>query len=297
MKVFVTGGSGFIGTTVIHKLLKAGHEVVGLARSEESAAKLESMGPQVTVVRGELGDLEVLKKAASEADGVIHLGFVHDFSKFIECCEIDQRATVAMLESLEGSNKAFVYTNGTLGLPAGKVSDEKVPSDTSTGNVRSQTEAIALSFKEKGVNVTAVRLPPTVHGPGDKAFMLWLIGIAKRLGKSGYIGNGENVWPAVNRLDTGDLYRLVLEKGTAGSVYHAVAEQGIKTKDIAKAIGDILDVPVVSINAEDAQEQFGFLGMFFGKDSPASSEITRKELGWKPHHPALLEDLRTNYRL
>ncbi|SCV03988.1 LANO_0G07470g1_1 [Lachancea nothofagi CBS 11611] len=295
MKVFITGGSGFVGTVVIPELLKSGHEVVGLARSEESAAKLTSMGPNVTIVRGELVDLKILKEAASEADAVIHLGFIHDFAKYAKCCEIDQEATVAMLESLQGSNKAFVYTNGTLALPAGKVCNENVPSETSATRVRGQTEAIALSFKEKGVKVTCVRLASTVHGPGDKVFIPMLIDIAKKSGKSGYVGNGETAWPAVNRLDTGDLFKLVLEKGVAGGVYHAIAEQGVKTKDIAKAIGDILDVPVVSIKAEDAQEHFGFLSTYFAKDGTTSSEITRKELGWRPRHLGLLENLRTNY--
>ncbi|QLG73123.1 hypothetical protein HG535_0E02070 [Zygotorulaspora mrakii] len=295
MKVFVTGASGFVGTVVVPDLLKSGHEVLGLARSDESAAKIASLGMGVKVVRGELQDLDILKQAAAECDGVIHLGFVHDFSNFESCCRIDRDATEAMLKSLEGSGKSFIYTNGVLGLPAGRLSNEKDQADPNFASMRSGTESIALNYKEKGVKVSSIRLSPTVHGKGDKGFLPALIGIAKSQGKSGYIAGGENVWSAVNRLDVGHLYTLVLEKGTAGSAYHAVAEQGIKTKDIAKAVGEIAAVPIVSVPTEKAGEHFGFLGFLFGRDSPISSELTRKELGWEPTNLGLIADLHENY--
>lgn len=295
MKVFVTGASGFVGTVVVPELLKAGHEVIGLARSAESASKIESLGENVRVLRGELKDLEILKKGASEADGVIHLGFVHDFKNFEESCQIDRRATVAMLEALTGSNKHFVYTNGTLGLASDKLSNERTVPDPASRSSRGITEEFALAYKDKGVVVTCVRLAPTVHGKGDRGFVPMIMDVARRSGEAGYVGLGENVWPAVNRLDTAELYRLVLEKGRAGSVYHGVAEEGIKTKDIAEAMGEVLKVLVVSIPPERAVEHFGFLGYFFSRNNPVSSKITRDELGWEPQNLGLLEDINENF--
>lgn len=295
MKVFVTGASGYIGTVVVPELLKAGHEVIGLARSAESASKIESLGENVRVLRGDLEDLEILKKGASEADGVIHLGFVHDFENFEECCQIDRRATVAMLEALAGSDKCFVYTSGTLGLPSDKLSNESTVHDPNIPTIRSITEDIALTYRDKSVVVTCVRLAPTVHGKGDRGFIPMIMDAARRSEKACYVGLGENVWPAIHRLDTAELYRLVLEKGRAGGVYHGVAEGGIKWKDIAEAMGEVLKVPVVSITPEKAVENFGFLGFFFSRSNPVSNEITRNELGWEPRNLGLLEDLKRNY--
>lgn len=295
MKVFVTGGSGFIGSAVISELLRAGHEVIALARSEKSALKIESLGKDISVLRGDLENLTILKKGASEAEGVIHLGFIHDFENFKKCCEIDRRATIAILDSLVNSKKSFVYTNGVFTLPAGELSNENTPCDPNAQNFRGMTEEMALAYKDKGVAVSCVRLAPTVHGKGDKGFIPMIMNVARSSKLSGYIGAGQNVWPAVHRLDAAHLYRLTLEKGRAGSVYHGVAEEGVKSKEIAEAIGIVLNVPVISIPVERAAEKFGFLGHFFARDSPVSSERTRKELNWKPHNIGLLEDLVENY--
>ncbi|CAH2353527.1 uncharacterized protein CLIB1423_11S01706 [[Candida] railenensis] len=292
MKVFVTGASGFIGTQVVRELLAAGHEVVALARSDASQAKLEKFGSKVSVLRGDLNDLDSLKKGAAESDGVIHLGFVHDFSKFEECCQIDRKATTTMLDVLEGTNKPFINTSGLLNQ-RGKVAieSEYYP----PVNTRAGTEDLALTYKDKGVRVTSIRLSPTVHGEGDHAFIPILIGVARAKGVAAYIEEGSNVWPAVHVNDAAKLFVLALEKGVAGHVYHGAGEEGVKTKDIATAIGKTLGVPVESVAREKAMEHFGFLGFFFGFDSPSSSEITRKELGWEPKNITLLEEIATEY--
>ncbi|GAV56456.1 hypothetical protein ZYGR_0DX00100 [Zygosaccharomyces rouxii] len=297
MKVFVTGASGFIGSALVSELSNAGHHIVGLARSEESAKKIKSLGTNVEILPGDLKDLAILRKGAREAEGIAHLGFVHDFQNFNECCEIDRAATEAMLEAIVGTNKPFVYTTGTLSLPAGKISDETVENYEHSYFLRDHTEKMALSYGVKGVRVTSIRLSPTVHGKGDKGFIPWIIADANRTGKSGYVGSGQNVWPAVARLDAAHLYRLVLEKGRPGGIYHGVAEQGVKSKEIAEAIGVILHLPTVSISTENAAEHFGFLGVFFSKDNPVSSEITREELGWEPQGLGLVDDIRKNYSL
>ena len=296
MKVFVTGASGFIGTAVVSELVGLGHEVVGLARSEESAAKIKSLNPAVKILRGELKDLDTLKKGAAESEGVIHLGFVHDFTKFDECCEIDRQATMAMLESLKGTNRPFIYTSGTFGLRPGKVGYEEDANDEEYKNPRTLTEEAALAYKDKGVSVRCVRLPPSVHGKGDKAFVPMLMNIAKTAGESGYVGDGQNVWPTVHRLDAAHLFRLVLEKGRSGRAYHGVAEQGIPLKDIAQVIGEVLNVPTVSIPVNNVGKHFGMMALFIARNGPTSSEATRKELGWEPQQLGLLEDIRTNYQ-
>ncbi|CAI1560936.1 hypothetical protein SEUBUCD646_0L00160 [Saccharomyces eubayanus] len=296
MRVFVTGASGFIGTAVVSELVGLGHEVVGLARSQESAAKIKSVNPAVKILRGELKDLDTLKKGAAESEGVIHLGFVHDYEKYDECCEIDRQATVAMLESLKGTNRPFLYTNDTFGLRSGKVAYEEDANDENLKNPRALNEETALSYEDKGVSVRCVRLAPSVHGKGDKAFVRVLMNIAKIAGESGYIGEGQNVWSAVHRLDVARLFRLVLEKGISGRVYHGIAEQGIPLKNIAQEIGEVLNVPAVSISVNNAEKHFGLMVLFIATDGPTSSETTRKELGWEPQQLGLLEDISTNYR-
>ncbi|AQZ11833.1 hypothetical protein BZL39_C07640 [Zygosaccharomyces parabailii] len=293
MKVFVTGASGFIGNAVVVELSKAGHQVVGLARSAEAAGKIKSLGTNVEVLMGGLQDLDVLKRGAQDADGIIHLAFIHDFKAFDKSCEIDRDATVAMLESIKGTEKPFVYTSGILLLLPGKILDENSPIDPHVA--RGITEEIALSFKNKGIRVSSVRLPPSVHGKGDKAFIPFFMKVARNSGKSAYIGTGENVWPTVARQDAAHLFRLALEKGRAGGVYHGVGEQGVKTKEIAGTIGQVLNVPVVSITETDASEYFGPIALFFAKDRFTSSVNTHKELAWQPHGPGLLEDIRENY--
>lgn len=293
MKVFITGASGYIGSAVVPELSKAGHQVIGLARSEESAHKIKSLGTNVQVLRGGLDDLDVLKKGVEEAEGIIHLGFVHDFNNYDKCCEIDRYATMAMLESLVGSNKRFVYTG--VSLPEEKASSNTAGVNKDAHNLRGITEEIALAFSNKGVRVTCVRLPPTVHGRGDKAFIPLIMAIAKNTGKSGYIAGGQNVWPAISRLDAAHLFKLVLEKGYAGRAYEGAAERGIKTKDIAETIGEIFDVPAVSIPSEEASKHFGTLSIFFSRHIPVSNELTCKELNWEPQGLGLLMDLRQNY--
>ncbi|CAI4045555.1 uncharacterized protein SKDI_12G0060 [Saccharomyces kudriavzevii IFO 1802] len=296
MKVFVTGASGFIGSAFLSELVSSGHEVVGLARSEESASKIESVSPSVKALRGDLKDLDILKRGASESEAVVHLGFIHDFTNYAQCCEIDRQATVAMLESLKGTNKPFIYTNGTLVLRPGKVANEKDTVDESSKCLRAATEETALSYKDKGVSVRCIRLAPSVHGKGDKGFVPVLMSIAEISGKSGYVGDGQIVWPAIHRSDAARLFRLVLEKGRAGKAYNGIAEQGIPLKDIAQLIGEIVNVPVVSIPEDDAEKHFGFMAVFVTNDGPVSSEATQEELGWKPQQLGLLEDVRINYR-
>lgn len=300
MKVFVTGASGFVGSALLPELLEAGHQVIALARSDDAVAKIKSIGPEIKILRGSLEDLDVLRSGAKEADGVVHLGFIHDFGKYEESCKIDLAAVVAMLESIEGTNKAFVNTNGTLVLPLGKLAKEEDQTSGPGGKTesvapRGKTESVALSFAERGVRVMSVRLPPTVHGKGDQAFIRYLIAYAKKVGKSVYVDEGCSVWPAVHRLDAAHLFRLVLEKGRAGRAYHGVAEEGVKTSLIAKSIGDTLHLPTASISVEEAQTGLGIIGFFLALDNPVSSEKTQAELGWEPANLKLLDDIKANY--
>ncbi|EJS42820.1 YLL056C [Saccharomyces arboricola H-6] len=297
MKVFVTGASGFIGSALLSELVSSGNEVIGLARSEESATKIESISPTVKVLRGDLRDLDTLRKGATDSEAVVHLGFVHDFANYDRCCEIDRKATVAMLESLKVTNKQFIYTNGSFGLHPGKVAYKEDTIDEDSENLRAVNEETALSYKDKGVSVRCVRLAPTVHGKGDRAFVPILMDIAQASGKSGYVGDGHNLWPAIHRLDAARLFRLVLKKGRTGEAYHGIAEQGIPFKEIAKVIGEIINVPVASIPECKAGKHFSFMNFFVTRDGPVSSVATRKDLEWEPQQVGPLEDIRTNYRL
>lgn len=292
MKFFVTGATGFVGTQVVHELLGAGHEVLALARSDTSQAKLAKLGSRVAVIRGELTDIDALKKGASESDGVLHLGFIHDFSNFEKSCQTDREATFAMLDVLEGTNRPFIYTSGTLGL-AGIVADETTKRPLEELDLRSATEQLALTYKEKGVRISVIRLP-IVHGIGDKAFVPALIRIAASKGISLYVEEGLNSWTGGFVDDVAKLYLLIIEKGQGGHTYHGVAEN-IQTKDIAIAIGKSLNLPVKSVPKDEAVELLGFIGSKFAQDNQVSSDITRKELGWKPTGPTLLEDIATEY--
>lgn len=294
MKVFVTGGSGFIGTRVIDLLLSKGYLVIALARSDASEAKLKGMGANVLVVRGDLTDADALKKGASQSDGVIHMGFIHDFAHFEECCRIDRKACEVMLETLKGSNRPFIYTSGTLQLPTYRESDENDAFDEYRPFERANTEQHCLSYKDHGVRVMTIRLSPTVHGKGDKAFVPGIVAAAKKNKVSVYVGEGKNVWSAVEREDAAKIYILALEKGASGKAYHAVAES-VETKEIANKIAKELDLPTKSVPAEKAGEYLGFLGLFFLWDNRVKSEITRKELGWEPKGKTLLEDLDNEY--
>lgn len=294
MKVFVTGGSGFIGTGVVSELLHLGHTVVALSRSQESADKLRTLGSDVEILPGNLTDLKSLRKGAAQADATIHLGFVHDFANFEECCKVDQEAVISMLNSIEGSGKTFIYTSGVLGLPEGKSCNEKDKPDPNFPSPRSHTEEVALTYKDKGVKAMVVKLGASVHGKGDHAFVPALIGIAKSSGESAYVGDGQNVWPVVQRLDAVRLFIQALKHGTAGTVYHAVAEC-VKLKDIAQIIGEISGLPVRSISLNKASRHFGAMSFFVNRDVNATSEITRAELHWEPQGMTLLNDLRENY--
>ena len=293
MKVFVTGASGWIGSAVVPELISAGHQVIGLARSDASVAALTAAGVQVH--RGTLDDLDSLRSAAAASDGVIHLAFKHDIAfsgDFQGAADADRRAIETFGEVLAGSDRPFVIASGVLGLTSGRVATERdAPDPGSLAGPRATSAQTTLSFATHGVRSSVVRLAPTVHGEGDNGFVSTLVGIARDKGASGYIGDGSNRWPAVHRLDAAHLFRLALEKAPAGSTLHAVADEGVPVRAIAEVIGRHLDLPVVAISPEDASGHFSWLAGFLALDSPASSTLTRELLGWNPVHPGLLADL------
>ena len=291
MRLFVTGASGFIGSAVVPELQRAGHTVVGLARSDASVEALVAAGAEVH--RGDLGDLDSLRAGAEKADGVIHLAYVHDFSQMEDAARTDLAAIEAMGGALEGTGKPLAIASGTLGLAPGRVGTER---DEATAVHPRVTNALAtLALADRGVRPLVVRLSPTVHGQGDHGFIAVLVQIARDKGVSGYVGDGQNRWNAVHRDDAAAVFRLAVEQAPAGSVLHAVGEEGIAVRDIAGAIGAHLDLPVVSIPEAEAAEHFGWLGGFLGADAPASSTITQELLGWKPTGPGLLEDVARYY--
>ncbi|VVD31854.1 Nucleoside-diphosphate-sugar epimerase [Paraburkholderia dioscoreae] len=293
MRILVTGASGWIGSASVKELISAGHHVLGLARNDESAAKIARLGAEV--VRGSLDDLASLRGAATLAEGVVHLGYNHDFSQMAAAAQTDRAAIDTFADVLQGTGGPLLIASGTLGLAPGRVGTEE---DMPGAGVhpRIANAAYTLGLAERDIRSMVVRFAPTVHGAGgDHGFVAVLARIAREKRVSGYIGEGQNRWPAVNRLDAGKLVQLAIDKATPGSVLHAVAEEGVATRDIATALGQFLDVPVESIPVDRAQAHFDWLGMFFGADAPASSARTRSLLGWAPTHGTLLEDIAAGH--
>lgn len=286
MRVFVTGATGFVGSAVVGELAAAGHQVLGLARSDQGAKALAEMGAQVH--RGDMQDLDSLRSGAAEADGVIHLAFNHDFSKFLENCEADRHAIEAIGEVLEGSERPLLVTSGLALVAPGRLATE---ADSPAPGFPRLSEVAAETVAARGVRAAVVRLAPSTHGAGDHGFVPHLINLAREKGVSAYIGDGSNRWPGVHRFDAARLYRLALERGAVDGPYHAVAEEGVPFKEIAGVIGRGLGVPVVSKSEDEAADHFGWFKGFAGMDIPASSERTRQRLSWQPTHPDLLTDI------
>ncbi len=286
MRVFVTGATGWVGTAVVTDLIGAGHQVLGLSRSDDGAKALSAAGAEVH--RGSMADLNSLKSGADRADGVIHLAMNHDFSKFAENCAEDERAIAAIGSVLEGSDRPLLVTSGLALLATGRMANE---ADLPAPDFPRKSEAAAAALVRRGVRASSVRLAPSVHAHGDHGFVPILIGIARAKGVSAYVGDGQNRWPAVHRLDAAPIYRLALEKGATGEAFHAVAEEGVPFKQIAEVIGRRLNIPVVSKSREEAAEHFGWFATFAAIDAPTSSAITRTKLGWTPKQPGLLADL------
>jgi nucleoside-diphosphate-sugar epimerase len=293
MRVFVTGASGFIGSAIVEELIGAGHQVLGLARSDAAAKALAAAGAGVH--RGSLDDLDSLRRGAAASEGVIHTAFIHDWkdiSDYAAACETDRQAVEALGAALRESGRPFVVTSGTALLEPGRVgTEEDAPDLSSAAALRIASEEAALSMASRGVRVSVVRLAPSVHGDGKAGFVSVLIGIAREKGVSAYVGDGLNRWPAVHRLDAANLFKLALEKGTTGARFHAVADEGVPVREIAQVIGRRLNLPVVAKSPAEAAEHFGWFAHFAAIDSPASSTRTQERLGWRPTHPALISDL------
>ncbi len=303
MRVFVTGASGWIGSAVVPELLGAGHQVVGLARSDASAAALAATGAEAR--RGSLDDLETLRDEAAASDGVVHLAFKHDLAftgGFQAAADADRRAVEIFGDTLAGSDRPFVMASGTLWVAPGRLATERDGhgGDEAAGlgdgpRTRWQTSELALGFADRGIRSSILRLPPTVHGDGDHGFMATIVGVARDKGVSAYIGDGTNRWPAVHRLDAARLFLRALDGAPAGSTLHAVADDGVPVREIAEVIGRHLNVPLASIPQDEAADHFSWLAAFLGVDAPASSALTRELLDWHPTQPGLIADLEQGH--
>jgi len=288
MRVFVTGATGFVGSAIVPELLSAGHQVLGLARSEEGAKSLITAGAEVH--RGDLEDLGSLRSGTAMSDGVIHTAFNHDFSKFAENCEADRRAIEVIGDVLKGSDRPLIVTSGLPPTPDRLTTEDDVPPSGSGGSPR-VSEQTAISMVARGVCTSVVRMPQ-VHDRDKQGLATYMIALAREKRISAYVGAGINRWPAVHRLDAAPLYRLALEKGDAGARYHAVVEEGVSVREIAEAIGRGLKIPVVALLPEEAANHFGWLGFPVSMDAPASSVLTQQRLGWHPtEKPGFIADL------
>jgi nucleoside-diphosphate-sugar epimerase len=281
MRVFVTGATGFIGSAIVKELLGAGHRVLGLARSDAGAAAVAAAGAEVH--RGSLEDIESLQQGARAVDGVIHTAFVHDFAHFEASASKDKAAIEAMTAALAGSNKPLIVTSGCLGL--------RTEEDPPPASFPRKSEQAGLAALSQGVRAMVIRLPPSVHGDGDHGFVPALIKLAREKGVSIYVGEGQTLWPAGHRLDVARLFRLALENGSRGAVFHGVGDEGIATRQISEIIARRLNVPAVSKTPDEAAAMLGFIGHVLGLGGPSSSRLTQERLGWKPTHPGLVEDL------
>ncbi len=290
MRVFVTGASGFIGSAIVKELVEAGHQVIGLARSETSAKLLTEAGADV--LKGNLEDLNSLKKGAADADGVIHAAFIHDFSNYLAAAEIDKQAIEAIGSVLAGSSRPLVVTGGILGL---RTDGGMATEDDPAPSFPRASEATAMSLAEAGVHASVIRLAPSVHDINDYGFVPFIINKAREKGVSAYVRDGSNRWPAIHRLDAARLFRLALEKGAIGSRYNGVDDEGIPVREIADVIGQNLNLPVISLSPEEAAGHFEWMSRFIQFDSPASSQKTRELLGWQPTHVGLIDDLNAGH--
>ena len=289
MRIFLTGATGFIGSAIVTELISAGHQVLGLTRSDAGAQSLKAAGAEVH--RGDLEDLESLRSGAAKSDGVIHTAFNHDFSRFAENCEMDRRAIEALGDVLTGSDRPLIITSGTgMGNAAPGQAATEDHFNSNHPNPRKASEVAGVSVAERGVNVSVVRLPQ-VHNPVKQGLITYAVQLAREKGASAYVGDGLNRWPAAHVLDVARLYRLAVEKQEAGARYHAVAEEGVPVRDIAEVVGRGLKVPVVSLSPQAAPAHFGWLAAFVGFDMPASSAHTQERLGWHPTGPGLIADL------
>lgn len=289
MRVFVTGASGFIGSAIVPELISAGHQVLGLARSDAAAQSLIAAGAQV--LRGNLEDGDSLRSGVAQSDAVVHTAFNHDFSRFQANCEVERRAIEAMAGALAGSSRPMIISSGVALLAPGRLSTEDLAADPNSPVPRVVTEVTADALAARGLHISVIRLAPTVHGDGDHGFVPMLINMAREKGVAVYVGDGNNRWPAVHRLDAARVFRLALEKNAIGGRYHAIAEEGVPFREIATVIGRRLNIPVVSKTPDEAQSHFGWFAHFASIDAPASSRKTREVLGWEPRQVELIADL------